>query len=118
MARNGSGSYALPATMAPANTVSSSTTVNSIMNDIATALTDSINIDGTKAFEANQPMGGFKLTGLGAGSAATDSPTLAQVQSGIVSHATAVAGTADAIQVTFSPASTAPMTSPSTSVRR
>lgn len=106
MARNGSGTFSLLATVAPANTVSSSTTVNSVMDDIATGLTDSINVDGTKAWEANQSVGGFKLTSLGAGTLAGDAAQLSQVQTGVVQHSTAVAGTADAIQVTLSPAST------------
>lgn len=47
--------------------------INAEYDDVATALSDSINKAGTKAFAANQPMGGFKLTGLGAGSSNGDS---------------------------------------------
>lgn len=107
MARNGSGTMALLATMAPANTVSNSATVNSIMEDIADAITDSINKDGTKAFEANQSMGGFKLTSVGAGTATGDAANAGQVQSGILNSASAVGGTADAITITMSPATAA-----------
>lgn len=105
MARNGSGTFSLLATLAPANTTSNSSTVNSIMDDIATGLTDSINVDGTKAFEANQPMGGFKLTGMGTGSAATDSVTLGQVQAGRANWSDG-GGTADAITASYTPAVT------------
>ncbi|MGE4251134.1 MAG: hypothetical protein AB7F09_17235, partial [Parvibaculaceae bacterium] len=59
---------------------------------------------GTAPFQADQPMGSHKLTGMAAGTAATDSPTLAQVQSGIVAHAASVGGSADAVTLTFSPA--------------
>lgn len=75
------------------------------MDDIATGLTDSINVDGTKAFEANQPMGGFKLTGMGTGSAATDSVTLGQVQAGRANWSDG-GGTADAITASYTPAVT------------
>jgi hypothetical protein len=106
MARDGSGTYSLPATMAVANQVASSTTVNTIMDDIAQALTDSLNKDGTKAFAGNQSLGGFKITSLGAGTALTDAAQLSQVQKANVQQATTVAGTADAITLAFSPAIT------------
>lgn len=106
MARDGSGTYSLPATMAVANQQASSTTVNSIMNDIAQALTDSINKDGSKAFAANQSMGSNKITSLGAGTALTDAANLSQVQKGNVSQATTVGGTVDAITLNFTPAIT------------
>jgi len=40
---------------------------------------DSINVNGTTTFAANQPMGSFKLTGLAAGSSAGDSVRYEQV---------------------------------------
>lgn len=73
--------------------------------DIATALTNSIAKDGQTTPTANLPMGSFKLTGLGAGTVATDAAQLGQVQSGIVSYATAT-GT-DTYALTLSPAITA-----------
>jgi hypothetical protein len=106
MARDGSGTYSLPATLATANQVASSTTANTIMDDIAQALTDSVNKDGTKAFAGNQSLGGNKITSLGAGTALTDAAQLSQVQKGNVQQATTVAGTADAITLAFSPAIT------------
>ena len=103
MSRDGSGTYSLPATMATASAVASSTTVNSIMNDVAQALTDSINKDGSKAFSAAQSMGGNRLTSLGAATALTDAVQLSQVQKGDVSRAVTVGGTADAITLNFNP---------------
>jgi hypothetical protein len=103
MARDGSGTYSLAATMAVANETASSTTVNSVMNDIASALTDSINAAGSKAFAANQSLGGNKITSLGAGTALTDAAQLSQVQKANVSQASTVAGTVDAITLAFSP---------------
>jgi hypothetical protein len=52
-------------------------------------------------------MGTNKLTGLKPGTAATDAANVSQVQSDIVKHATVVAGSVDAIAVTFSPPFTA-----------
>ena len=103
MARDGSGNYSLPATMATASAVASSVTVNSIMDDVAQALTDSINKDGTKAFAAAQSMGGNRLTSLAAATALTDAAQLSQVQKGNVSRAITVAGTVDAITLMFNP---------------
>ena len=107
MSRDGSGTYSLPATMAVTGQTASSTTVNSIMNDVAQALTDSINKDGTKTFAANQSMGGNKLTSLGAATSASDAARLDQVQKSNAQRASAVGGTVDAITLTFNPPFTA-----------
>jgi hypothetical protein len=93
--------------MATSGQQASSTTVNSIMTDVATALTDSINKDGTKAFASNQSMGGNKLTSLGAATALTDAAQYGQVQNGTVAQATTVGGTVDAITLSFTPSITA-----------
>lgn len=103
MSRDGSGTYSLPATLATSGAAASSTTANSIMNDIAQALTDSINKDGTKAFAAAQSMGGNRLTSVGTATALTDAAQLSQVQKGNVSRAVTVGGTADAITLNFNP---------------
>lgn len=108
MPYTGSGTYTLPAGSIQADgTTADAEDVNTPFRDIEIALSSVILANGAKAFSANQPMGGFKLTGMGSGSAATDSATLAQVQSGIVAHAASVGGTADAITATFSPPFTA-----------
>lgn len=107
MARDGSGTYSLPATFATANQVAQSATVNSIMADIAQALTDSINKDGSKAFAANQSMGSNKLTNLAAATAAADAARLSQVQAGNSAQATTVGGTVDVVTLAFTPAITA-----------
>lgn len=73
MPRDGSGNFARSVTPPVNGDVASATDFNSEMNDIATALSDSLNKSGTKAAAANLPMGGFKLTGLGAGSSNGDS---------------------------------------------
>ena len=74
MARNGSGTYSLPA----GNPVVSGTPItaswaNSTLADIAGELTNSFDRQGRGGALANLPMGGFKFTGLAAGSVAGDS---------------------------------------------
>lgn len=79
MARNGSGTYSLPAgNPVVTGTTISSTVHNNTMSDIATALTGSLARDGQSPPTANLPMGGFKLTGLTAGSDSTDTATFGQ----------------------------------------
>lgn len=73
MPRNGSGAYSRAVSAYVYNTIISQTDVNAEMDDIATALTASLAKDGQTTPTANLPMGGFKLTGLAAGSAAGDS---------------------------------------------
>lgn len=103
MARDSSGTFSLLGTLAPPGTVSDPTTINAIMTDCATALTDSINVNGTKPWAANQPMAGFKFTGIADGTARDDSASLGQAQKGHKNKATAVGGTVDAIALTFAP---------------
>jgi hypothetical protein len=108
LARNGSGTYSLyvPGNPVITGTTISSTWANNTLNDIATALTNSIAKDGQTTPTANLPMGTFKLTGLGNGTAATDAVNMSQLQSGVTSHLTAVAGT-DTITASATPALTA-----------
>jgi len=107
MSRDGTGTYTPPAVMATANAIASSVTVNSIIDDIAQALTDSINKDGTKAYAASQSMGGNRVTSLGAGTALTDAAQVTQVQRSALNRSTTVGGTVDAITLAFTPAITA-----------
>lgn len=80
MARNGSGTYTLVAgNPVVTGTTISSTTHNSTMSDIANALTTSLAKDGQTVPTANLPMGGYKLTGLGAATIAGDAVRYEQV---------------------------------------
>ena len=79
--------------------------MNSNLSDIGAALTQSISKDGQTAYTASQPMGNNKLTGLAAGTSATDSVNLGQVASGGLNYGTAT-GT-DTIAVTLTPGFTA-----------
>ena len=74
MSFNGSGTYSLPS----GNPVVSGTAIstawsNTTLADVATALNHTLCRDGQAVPTANLPMGGWKLTGLAAGSAAGDS---------------------------------------------
>lgn len=102
LARDGSGTYSLPEAPFVAGTTIASTAVNSDLSDIAAALTQSISKDGQTAYTGNQPMGGNKLTGLGAGTAASDAARVDQVQAGLVGYA-AASGT-DTYTASMSPA--------------
>jgi hypothetical protein len=79
MARNGSGTYNRAVSPYTAGTTITAATVNSEMDDVATALTGSMARDGQSPATANIPMGGFRLTGLGNAIANTDAAALGQV---------------------------------------
>jgi hypothetical protein len=107
MSRNGSGVYSLPAgNPVVTGTTISSTWANNTLSDIATALTGSVSADGQTPIIANIPMSNFKFTGLGAGSALTDSVTYGQVQNSGYTYLTSVAGT-NTITATATPTATA-----------
>ena len=80
MPRDSGGNYSLPA----GNPVVSGTPItaswgNGTLSDIGQALTDSIDKGGRTVPTANLPMGGFRLTGLGAGAAPGESVRFEQV---------------------------------------
>ena len=107
MSRNGSGTYSLPAgNPVVTGTTISSTWANNSLSDIATALTGSLAADGQTTPTANLPMGGFKLTGMGLGTSATDSIRLGQAQAAAFSLLASVTGV-DTITAAGSPTVTA-----------
>jgi len=108
MARNGSGTYSLytPGNPVVTGTTISSTWANNTLNDIATALTNSVAKNGETTLTGNLPMGTFKLTGLGVGTVNTDSITLGQAQNEGYQLIASVAGT-NTITGSLSPAITA-----------
>ena len=83
MSYNGSGTFVINSAGQPvvANTVISATTFNALTSDLANGLTTCITKDGQTTPTANIPMGGFKITNLATGTAATDAATVAQIQS-------------------------------------
>lgn len=87
MARDGSGTYTRVVTPPVNGDVADADDYNAEQDDIADALTDSINAAGTKAFGANQSMGGFRLTDLATPSSANDAARKAYVDSAITAAA-------------------------------
>ena len=83
-----SGTFSL---YTPGNPVVTGTTIssawgNNTLNDIATGLSTCVLKDGSQTITANIPMGGFKFTGLAAGSASGNSIRYEQVN-GVVTTA-------------------------------
>ena len=101
------GTYTLPAgnPVTAGNTIEASW-ANTTLNDIATALSTCVLKDGTQTLTANIPMSNFKLTGLGAGTASTDSVRLGQLQNSTVAYLTGTAGT-NTVTASASPTLTA-----------
>jgi hypothetical protein len=94
MARNGSGTYNLPAgNPVVTGTTISSTTTNNTFNDIATALTGSISKDGQTTPTGNLPMGGFAHTGVADATVRTQYGTAGQIQDSAFTYLTSPAGT-------------------------
>lgn len=77
------------------------------MDGIATGLSNVICKDGQTTITANIPFSSFKITGLGAGSAAGDSANLGQVQAQAYIWCGTAGGTKNALTLTPSPAITA-----------
>lgn len=75
---NGSGTFNVAIIFQP-NTPATAEDQNTQDGDIATALSDCMTRDGQSPATANIPMGGFKLTNLGNGSASTDSVSYGQL---------------------------------------
>jgi hypothetical protein len=107
MARNGSGTYSNPYPNFVSGTVISSSEVDANNSDIATALTQSIAVDGQSVVTASIPLAANKLTGVAVGSAATDSLNLGQAQAEAFIWCGTASGSADAITLAPSPAITA-----------
>ena len=94
MARNGSGTYNLPAgNPVTTGTTISSTWANNTLADMATALTGSVASDGQTTPSANLPMGTFAHTNVGNATVRTMYPSAGQLQDGVITYLTSVAGT-------------------------
>ena len=109
MSFNGSGLFQINTSGQPvvAATAIDPTVFNDLTADLATGLSNCVTKDGQTTVTANIPMATYKFTGLGAGTARTDSASLANVQDGTGVYVATVGGTADVITLTASPAITA-----------
>jgi hypothetical protein len=94
MARNGSGTYTLPAgNPVVTGTTISSTWANNTLNDLGNAMTASLAYDGQTVPVANLPMGGYLHTGVANATARTNYAASGQVQDGTLTYLTSVSGT-------------------------
>ena len=107
MARNGSGTYSNPYPNFISGTVISSSEVDANNSDIATALTQSIAVDGQSVVTGDIPLATHKFTAMKVGTAATDSLSLGQAQAEAFIWCGTASGGADAITLSPSPAITA-----------
>jgi hypothetical protein len=98
--------YSLPNSPVVSGTTIEADWANTTMNDVATALTQSIARDGTTAVTADLPMSGQKHTGVGAATSRTHYGQVAQIQDGAYWLAGSVAGT-DTVTGSLSPSLTA-----------
>lgn len=108
MPRDGSGNYALPNgnPVVPNTVISSGGWAIPTLNDIASAITQSLSKDGQTVPTANLPMGNFRHTGVANAASRTDYAAAGQVQDSTLQWLTSVAGT-DAITANVVPAITA-----------
>ena len=84
MPRNGSGVYSPPTgTYGVSGTPISSSAYDASINDLATELTNSLNVQGTAPMLAPLNMGTFPINMVGAPIAATDAATKAYVDAGV-----------------------------------
>ena len=81
--RNGSGVFTVTNPDFVSGTAISSSEMDANFSDIATAITQSIAVDGQTTITANLPMNSKKLTGLVVGTATGDSVTYGQVWGGV-----------------------------------
>jgi len=107
MSYNGNGVFNINTAGQPVvpGTVISSTAFNALTADLANGLTTAITKDGQTTPTANIPLGGFRITGLGAAVATTDAVQYGQLQSNSFNNLT-VSGV-DVLTANSNPALTA-----------
>jgi len=106
MARNGSGTYVKVGDDFVFDTVISETAMNAMINDMVTALTQSVSKDGQTTLTGNINAGSNKLTAMAVGTALTDSLTLGQAQNGSMNYVASDSGSANSYVIAPSPAVT------------
>lgn len=88
MSLNGSGVFVVNSSGQPvvATTLIEASVFNAFTADVATALSTALYKDGQQTVTANIPMGGFKFTGLAAGTAAGNSLRYEQLYTAVVAN--------------------------------
>ena len=104
MSYNGNGVFNINTAGQPvvAGTVISSTAFNALTADLANGLTTAITKDGQTTPTANIPLGGFRITGLGAAVASTDAVQYGQLQANSFNYL--LASGVDTLTATANPA--------------
>jgi hypothetical protein len=106
MARNGSGTMVKTGDDFVFDTVISETAMNSMINDMINALTQSVSKDGQTTLTGNINAGSKKLTALAVGTALTDSLTLGQAQNASMNYVASDTGGSNAAVIAPAPAIT------------
>lgn len=107
MPRNGSGEFALTGADFTNGTLADADEVMAKLDDIATALTQSLAKDGQTVPTAALPMGTFNHTNVGVATARTHYARASQIADGALTYGGVAGGTADAATIAPSPAITA-----------
>jgi hypothetical protein len=107
MARDGSGVMSVPYPDFQAGAIIVDSQFDDNFSDVCSEITNSIPRDGQAAPTANIPFGTYRITGLGAGVAATDSANFGQIQGQAYLWAGTASGTANALALTVAPPITA-----------
>jgi hypothetical protein len=94
-----SGSTLWTQRAAQANPIISATEHDAEMNDVATALTDCVKANGSKAATGNQPMAGFKHTGVGSATASDQYTTLGQINTSLATGSLVITDAAAQVNV-------------------
>ena len=101
---NGSGTYSLPSGSVVADgTSADAADLNTPLADIESSLSEVTLRDGSTPFEGDQSMGNNRLTNLAAPTARLDAARTVDVMTTAVAYAATVGGTANAIELVFSP---------------
>jgi len=106
MARNGSGTMVKTGDDFVFDTVISETAMNSMINDMINALTQSVSKDGQTTLTGNINAGSKKLTAMAVGTALTDSLTLGQAQNASMNYVASDTGGSNAAVIAPAPAIT------------
>lgn len=109
---DGAGTYSPPAADFPVVTLTtvSSTHFNNTVNDMSTGISLCVTRSGQSPWTGNLPAGGFKVTGMAAGTLRGDSVRAAEAQDSTYLYGGTAGGTADALTFTLAPAITAYVT--------
>ena len=106
MSRDGSGNYVLPAVANPplsGATISSTGWAIPTLNDIASALTQSLSKDGQTTATGNIPMGGNRFLNVGNATQRNEVANWGQLQDGAALWLSSIGGTGNAITANVSP---------------